>query len=143
MKEITIDNKILGYMALFEKVARVELKECLENEDMVLFVVLEKKLAEMFKRNDNAIAELKERINKHILVVEYSRDLIMFVKNIFYRFGVKEININWKEGQTNVLVTVEQNEVGKAIGKEGRNIKLFRDAVQRYYNIKSLNIKQI
>jgi N utilization substance protein A len=143
MKEITIDNKILGYMALFEKVARVELKECLENEDMVLFVVLEKRLAEMFKRNDNAIAELKERINKHILVVEYSRDLIMFVKNIFYRFGVKEININWKEGQTNVLVTVEQNEVGKAIGKEGRNIKLFRDAVQRYYNIKSLNIKQI
>jgi N utilization substance protein A len=143
MKEITIDNKILGYMALFEKVARVELKECLENEDMVLFVVLEKKLAEMFKRNDNAIAELKERINKHILVVEYSRDLIMFVKNIFYRFGVKEININWKEGQTNVLVTVEQNEVGKAIGKEGRNIKLFRDAVQRYYNIKSLNIKQL
>ena len=143
MKEITIDNKILGYMALFEKVARVELKECLENEDMVLFVVLEKRLAEMFKRNDNAIAELKERINKHILVVEYSRDLIMFVKNIFYRFGVKEININWKEGQTNVLVTVEQNEVGKAIGKEGRNIKLFRDAVQRYYNIKSLSIKQI
>lgn len=143
MKEITIDNKILGYMALFEKVARVELKECLENEDMVLFVVLEKKLAEMFKRNDNAIAELKDRINKHILVVEYSRDLIMFVKNIFYRFGVKEINVNWKEGQTNVLVTVEQNEVGKAIGKEGRNIKLFRDAVQRYYNIKSLSIKQI
>ncbi|WP_393971658.1 NusA-like transcription termination signal-binding factor [Oxyplasma meridianum] len=143
MKEITIDNKILGYMALFEKVARVELKECLENEDMVLFVVFEKKLSEMFKRNDNAIAELKERINKHILVVEYSRDLIMFVKNIFYRFGVKEININWKEGQTNVLVTVEQNEVGKAIGKEGRNIKLFRDAVQRYYNVKSLNIKQI
>ena len=143
MKEITIDNRILGYMALFEKVARVELKECLENEDMVLFVVLEKKLAEMFKRNDNAIAELKERINKHILVVEYSRDLILFVKNIFYRFGVKEININWKEGQTNVLVTVEQNEVGKAIGKEGRNIKLFRDAVQRYYNIKGLNIKQI
>jgi N utilization substance protein A len=143
MKEITIDNKILGYMALFEKVARVELKECLENEDMVLFVVLEKRLAEMFKRNDNAIAELKERINKHILVVEYSRDLIMFVKNIFYRFGVKEININWKDGQTNVLVTVEQNEVGKAIGKEGRNIKLFRDAVQRYYNIKSLSIKQI
>jgi len=143
MKEITIDNRILGYMALFEKVARVELKECLENEDMVLFVVLEKRLAEMFKRNDNAIAELKERINKHILVVEYSRDLMLFVKNIFYRFGVKEININWKEGQTNVLVTVEQNEVGKAIGKEGRNIKLFRDAVQRYYNIKSLNIKQI
>lgn len=143
MKEITIDNKILGYMALFEKVARVELKECLENEDMVLFVVFEKKLAEMFKRNENSIAELKEKINKHILVVEFSRDLMLFVKNIFYRFGVKEININWKEGQTNVLVTVEQNEVGKAIGKEGRNIKLFRDAVQRNFNIKSLNIKQI
>ena len=142
MKEVTIDNKIMGYIALFEKIGRVELKECLENEDMVLFIVGERKLAELFKRNPNIITSLKEKVNKHILVAEFSRDLLTYVRNVFFRFKVKEIYINWKEGQTDILVSVEQGEIGKAIGKEGRNIKLFREAISRSFNIKSLNIKQ-
>ncbi|MEM3676352.1 MAG: NusA-like transcription termination signal-binding factor, partial [Thermoplasmataceae archaeon] len=91
MKEVTIDNRIMGYIALFEKIGRVSLKECIENEDMVLFVVGEHSLAEMFRRNQNIISQLREKINKHILVAEYSRDLLTYVKNIFFRFGVKEI----------------------------------------------------
>ena len=142
MKEVTIDNKIMGYIALFEKIGRVELRECLENEDMVLFIVGERKLAELFKRNPNIITSLKEKVNKHILVAEFSRDLLTYVRNVFFRFKVKEIYINWKEGQTDILVSVEQGEIGKAIGKEGRNIKLFREAISRSFNIKSLNIKQ-
>ena len=142
MKEVTIDNKIMGYIALFEKIGRVELKECLENEDMVLFIVGERKLAELFKRNPNIITSLKEKVNKHILVAEFSRDLLTYVRNVFFRFKVKEIYISWKEGQTDILVSVEQGEIGKAIGKEGRNIKLFREAISRSFNIKSLNIKQ-
>lgn len=142
MKEVTIDNKIMGYIALFEKIGRVELRECLENEDMVLFIVGERKLAELFKRNPNIITSLKEKVNKHILVAEFSRDLLTYVRNVFFRFKVKEIYINWKEGQTDILVAFEQGEIGKAIGKEGRNIKLFREAISRSFNIKSLNIKQ-
>lgn len=142
MKEVTIDNKIMGYIALFEKVGRVEVRECLENEDMVLFIVGERRLAELFKRNPNVITTLKDKMNKHILVAEFSRDLLTYVRNVFFRFKVKEIHLNWREGQTDILVGVEQGEVGKAIGKEGRNIKLFREAISRSFNIKSLNIKQ-
>lgn len=142
MKEVTIDNRIMGYIALFEKIGRVELKECLENEDMVLFIVGERRLAELFKRNPNIITSLKDKINKHILVAEFSRDLLNYVRNVFFRFKVKEIYLTWREGQIDILVAVEQSEVGKAIGKEGRNIKLFREAISRSFNIKSLNIKQ-
>ncbi|MCL4341241.1 MAG: NusA-like transcription termination signal-binding factor [Candidatus Thermoplasmatota archaeon] len=142
MKEITIDNKIMGYITLFEKVAHVEVKECVENEDMILFIVGERKLQEIFKRNENAIPVIRERTNKHVLIAEQSRDLITFVRNIFFRFGVREIIINWKEGQTDVLVGVNQTDVGKAIGKEGRNIKLFREAIVRSFNVRSVNIKQ-
>lgn len=142
MKEITIDNKIMGYIAMFERISRVELKECLENDDMVLFIVGEKRLAEIFNRNKNIVSELKEKVNKHILLAESSRDLLMFVKNLFYRYGVKEINITWKENMTDILVAVETTEIGKAIGKEGRNIKLLKEAVGRFFPIHSLNIKQ-
>ncbi|MCL4359463.1 MAG: NusA-like transcription termination signal-binding factor [Candidatus Thermoplasmatota archaeon] len=142
MKEITIDNKIMGYIAMFERISHAELKECLENDDMVLFIVGEKRLAEIFNRNKNIVSELKEKVNKHILLAESSRDLLMFVKNLFYRYGVKEIDITWKENMTDILVAVETTEIGKAIGKEGRNIKLLKEAVGRFFPIHSLNIKQ-
>ena len=142
MKEITIDNKIMGYIAMFERISHAELKECLENDDMVLFIVGEKRLAEIFNRNKNIVSELKEKVNKHILLAESSRDLLMFVKNLFYRYGVKEIDITWKENTTDILVAVETTEIGKAIGKEGRNIKLLKEAVGRFFPIHSLNIKQ-
>jgi N utilization substance protein A len=142
MKDIVVDNKIMGYIAIFERIAHTELKECLENEDMIVFIVGEKKMAELFKRNPSFVAELKQKTNKHILVAEASHDLINFVRNIFFRLGVKEIQVNWKEGTTDVLVSVDPMEIGKAIGKEGRNIKLFRDTVQRFFNIRNLAIKQ-
>ena len=55
MKEITIDNKIMGYITLFEKVSHVEVKESSENEDMILFIVGEHKLQDLFRRNENAL----------------------------------------------------------------------------------------
>lgn len=142
MKDIVVDNKIMGYIAIFERIAHTELKECLENEDMIIFIVGEKRMAELFKRNPSFVSELKQKTNKHILVAEASHDLINFVRNIFFRLGVKEIQVNWKEGMTDVLVSVDPMEIGKAIGKEGRNIKLFRDTVQRFFNIRNLAIKQ-
>ena len=142
MKDIVVDNKIMGYIAIFERIAHTELKECLENEYMIVFIVGEKKMAELFKRNPSFVSELKQKTNKHILVAEASHDLINFVRNIFFRLGVKEIQVNWKEGTTDVLVSVDPMEIGKAIGKEGRNIKLFRDTVQRFFNIRNLAIKQ-
>jgi N utilization substance protein A len=142
MKDIVVDNKIMGYIAIFERIAHTELKECLENDDMIVFIVGEKKMAELFKRNPSFVSELKQKTNKHILVAEASHDLINFVRNIFFRLGVKEIQVNWKEGTTDVLVSVDPMEIGKAIGKEGRNIKLFRDTVQRFFNIRNLAIKQ-
>lgn len=142
MKEIVIDNRIMGYIQTFERVARVELLECLDNDDMIVFIVGEKRMADMFKRNPNFVAELKQKLSKHILVAEASRDLLNFVRNIFFRLNVKEIQINWKEGMTDIQVSVDPMEIGKAIGKEGRNIKLFRDTVQRFFNIRSLSIKQ-
>lgn len=142
MKDTIIDNKIMGYIQLFEKMTRVDVRDCMENEDMILFIVGEHRMAEIFKNRPDSVTGLREKTNKHILIAEISRDLLNFVRNIFFRFGVKEININWKEGATNIQVGVDATEVGKAIGKEGRNIKLFREAVSRNFNIHSLSIKQ-
>ena len=141
-KGIVIDNRIIEYRALFARVTKIEVKECMENEDMVVFIIQERKMAEMFKRNPDVVNRLREKINKHILIAESSRDLLSFIKNLYFRYGVREIDIRWNQGQIDIHVGVDPNEVGKAIGKEGRNVKLMKDIVGRFYEIRNLSIKQ-
>ncbi len=142
MNEITIDNKTLESIKLFESYAKTRVYECLENEEMILFVVGERKLAEIFKRNPDIISALKEKINKRILLAEYSNDLLTFVKNLFFKYEIREIEIYWKENQTTIYLTIAPENIGRAIGKDSRNIKLMKDAVSRYFHVKSIIIRQ-
>ncbi|MCL5438152.1 MAG: NusA-like transcription termination signal-binding factor [Candidatus Thermoplasmatota archaeon] len=142
MKEVTIDNRMMENIVLFERLARTEVKEYLENEDMIVYVVGEKRIGEIFKHGGDLVARLREKTGKHILMAEQSRDLLTFVRNLLIRFGIKEIYITWKEGLTEIQVVVEQEGIGKVIGKEGRNIKLFRDTIQRFFPIKNISVKQ-
>ncbi len=142
MNEITVDNQTMGYIKLFESYARTNVYECLENEEMVLFVVGERKLADVFKKHENIIADLKTKINKRIIMAEFSSDLLTFIHNLFYRYDVREIDLIWKENITNVFIAIAPENIGKAIGKDSRNIKLMRDAIARYFKIKNVIIKQ-
>ncbi len=142
MNEITMDNETIGYIKLFESYTRTNVFECLENEEMALFVVGEHKLAEIFKKNENIIADLKTKINKRIIMAEFSSDLLTFTKNLFYRYGINEINLIWKDNITNIFVGIAPENIGRAIGKDSRNIKLMRDAIARYFKIKNVIIKQ-
>jgi len=142
MNEITLDNTTLGYIKLFESYTKTNVYECLENEEMVLFVVGERKLEEIFKKHEKIITDLKDKINKRILMAEYSPDLLTFVHNLFFRYDVKEIDLIWKDNATNVFVSIAPENIGRAIGKESRNVKLMRDAIARYFKIKNVIIKQ-
>ncbi len=142
MNEIILDNQTLGYIKLFESYTRTNVYECLENEEMVLFVVGERKLAEIFKKHEKIITDLKEKINKRIIMAEFSQDLLTFTRNLFYRYEVREIDLIWKENTTNIFLTIAPENIGKAIGKDSRNIKLMRDAIARYFKIKNVIIKQ-
>ncbi len=75
-------------------------------------------------------------------MAEYSPDLLTFVHNLFFRYDVKEIDLIWKDNATNVFVSIAPENIGRAIGKESRNVKLMRDAIARYFKIKNVIIKQ-
>ncbi|MGP6221032.1 NusA-like transcription termination signal-binding factor [Caldiplasma sukawensis] len=139
--EIIIDNKLMEYRKVFEKISRVDIKDLIENDDLVIFIVNEHRMAEMFRKNKNVVAELREKVKKSILIAEYSTDLITYVRNIFFRYKVNEIHVTWRETGMDVQVSVDPAEIGKAIGKDGKNIKMIRDLVARSYNVKTMGVK--
>ncbi|MEM3210773.1 MAG: KH domain-containing protein, partial [Thermoplasmata archaeon] len=77
----------------------------------------------------------------NIIIIEYNDNLKRFVYNLFYRFGVKEINIDKEGEEYKISVSVDPANKARAIGKNGRNLRTSREILSRYFNVSSLVVK--
>ncbi|HEU12774.1 MAG: NusA-like transcription termination signal-binding factor [Thermoplasmata archaeon] len=141
MGTIKIDEKLLGYMSQFYAMTGVEAKDVAEDEENIFFLIYPRTLKKAIANNGENVKRLKERLGKNIIIVEYSDDLEKFVYNMFYRFGVKEINIEKDGDEFKIAVGVDPANKARAIGKNGRNLRTSRDILARYFNVSSLVVK--
>jgi N utilization substance protein A len=133
--DVVIDSDTLKLISLFERVTHARVKDCLpvEGEDRVIFVVNKGNLRSALGKNGDNIRKLREMIKKIVDVIEYSPEPERFVKNIFHNFKVKEVKIeNGTSGRT-AYVTVDAKDKGRAIGREGKNLKLARMILARHH----------
>ena len=129
--EITFTEDTLRYINLFEQVTKTRVKDCMEAEDKLVFVVEPGQANRAVGKGGENVIRLKNQTGRNIQVVEYSDDPETFIKNV-------EI-----ESRGNVLhatVTVDPKVKGRAIGKNGRNLKLARDIVNRHHNVQSISV---
>jgi N utilization substance protein A len=134
--EVTLDADTLALISFFENVTRARVKDCfaVEGEERVVFVVEEGTLRNAIGKNGENIKRFKERIKKVVDVIEYSPKPEKFVKNIFHNFKVTEVKIEQGSSGKTAYVKVDPKDKGRAIGKEGRNLKLARKIVARHHS---------
>ncbi|MEW6069470.1 MAG: NusA-like transcription termination signal-binding factor [Candidatus Thermoplasmatota archaeon] len=134
---VKFDTSTIQYMRLFENVTSAKVKDCLATQDKIIFVVYEGKLGKAIGRESYKLKNLKSLLKKDVTIIEHSENVVQFIKNIFYRYKVKDVKI--EEGRAEV--TVDPLDKGKAIGKGGRNLKIARELANRHHQIKSLVIR--
>ena len=71
MPEITFTEETLRYIALFEQVTRTHVKDCLETEDKLVFVVDPGQANRAVGKAGENVIQLKNTTGKNIQVVEY------------------------------------------------------------------------
>lgn len=134
---IKFDLSTIQYVKLFENITRAKVKDCLEAQEKIVFVVPKGSLGKAIGRGSKNLKSIKFLLKKNIDIIEYSEDLAQFVKNIFHRYKVNDVK--FEENQ--VEVKVDPLDKAKAIGKNGRNLKLARELANRHYGIKSMVIR--
>jgi len=88
------------------------------------------------------IKRLKNILNKNIEVVEYADDPETLIKHALAPARVKSVKITkTPDGQKAAYVTVEPQDKGIAIGKDGKNIKALRQILKRNYDVDNLVIR--
>jgi transcription termination/antitermination protein NusA len=140
MTEISYDTKTLDYIRLFEERTGAKVKDCLEAEDKVVFLVLPGEIPKAVGPGGARVERLKEQIKREIQVVEYSDDPEVLARNVFYAFTPKKVEFTPKGRGRHVTVTVDPEWKARAIGKSGKNLKIARAILMRHSDVVSVNV---
>jgi N utilization substance protein A len=140
MPDITFTEETLRYISLFENVTRTHVKDCLETEDKLVFVVDPGQANRAVGKGGENVIRMKNTTGKNIQVIEYSDEPEEFIRNVFYSYNVQNVVIENRGNIVHATVTVDPKVKGRAIGKNGRNLKIARDVVNRHHNVQSISV---
>ncbi|MFZ3355778.1 MAG: NusA-like transcription termination signal-binding factor [Thermoplasmata archaeon] len=140
MTEIAFDTESLGYIRLFEERTGARVKDCLEAEDKLVFLVLPGEIPKAVGPGGVLVDRLKGLLHKEIQVIEYSDDPESLARNIFFAFNPRKVELTPKGKGRHATVTVDPAWKARAIGKAGKNLKIARAVLMRHSDIVSVSV---
>jgi len=143
MPNIVLTDDEMRYIALFEELTGVVVKDCIIDKERgrIIFVVKEGQVGKAVGKNGINVKMLNKILNKSIEVVEYSETLEDIIRKSLFPARVNAIKLTkTANGKKVVIVSVPPSDKGIAIGKDGRNVSRARILAKRYFGIDKVMI---
>ena len=140
MAEVTFDEQTIRYVSLFQDVTQTTVVDCIDTTERIIFVVKEGQIGRAIGKGGENIAKLERMFNRDVHVVEFSEKPEVFIANVFRNYDVKKVELEERRGLTHATVTVESTKKGKAIGRDGRNLRIARDLIARHHPVQSVSV---
>ncbi len=140
MTEVTFDEQTIRYISLFQDVTKTTVVDCIETPDRIIFVVKEGEIGRAIGRKGEHVARLKRLFNRDVHVVEFSDKPEAFIANVFRNYDVRKIELEERNGITHATVTVDAAKKGRAIGRDGANLRVARDLIARHHPVQSVSV---
>ena len=139
--DITFDTETIRLITLFENVTRATIKDCFIDgaSRAVYFIVDEGKIGLAIGKNGESVKHVEKLTKKHIKVFEFSNDLATFVKNVIPYVTSATIRTNGEN--TIVQISVEKNHKAMVIGRDGKNLELYKKLLMRNHGVTGLMVK--
>jgi N utilization substance protein A len=136
---VTFDTDTIRLINLFENITGAPVKDCLVAENIVYLVIDEGKVGIAIGKNGNSVKHAENIIGKTIKLFEYSSNLEKFVKNLIPQ--ANEVKTDKKEGKLIVEIRVEKKDRALVIGRDSKNLKLFKEILHRNHKIDELIVR--
>lgn len=127
----------MKFISLFETITRAKLKDAVDEESRLLFVVEEGEIGKAIGKNGMNVKRLENVLNKRIRIVEFNNDLLQFVRNLIYPLAAREIK------EENKIVIIAGNDAktkGLLIGRDAQNLRAYENVVKRYFEIEGIKV---
>lgn len=138
---VIFDTETIRLITLFENLTGSEIKDCLVDgiNNTIYLVVEEGKVGIAIGKNGSSIKNVENLIKKNIKIFEFSKELNTFVKNLIPQ--AIEIRVRDDENRTIVEVKVEKKDKPVVIGRDGKNLKLYKELLHRTHDVNELLIR--
>ena len=137
---LIFDTETIRLITLFENLTGTGVKDCLIDNSVntVYFVVEEGKVGMAIGKNGDSVKNVEHLIKKNIKIFEFSSNLNDFIKKIIPQ-GI-EIKVR-NEDRIMVEVKVEKKDKAMVIGRDGKNLKLYKELLGRNYGVNEIIIR--
>lgn len=137
MNKIIFDADTMKIISLFQSMTSAGVKDCIQNDDELIFIVNEGDIGKAIGKNAVNIKRLSYLMKRKIKIVEYSSDLKSFVANFIMPFKAE---ISEEEG-TITLKTTDSRAKGILIGRGGQNLRQLENNIKRHFQIKEIRVE--
>lgn len=143
MSEVKLNTEGIRYIALFESITGASAKDCLVDDEnnRVIFVAKTGDMGLAIGRNGEHINRVTRSIGRHVEVVEYNDDPLIFIKNLMQPVNITNIKIGYKGDRRIAFLEVKPKDKGLAIGRSGKNIEKVKILTKRHHDIDDVTIQ--
>jgi N utilization substance protein A len=143
MGKIRLGSDDIKYITLFETLTGARVKDCIQVENAMGFLVDKGDMGLAIGKNGASIEKVRTALGKGVFVAEFADDASDFVKNMFSPVKIKHVRIRETAEEKVADIDVARNDRKRVIGQEGIRIKIAKELSKRHYNIDNINIKVV
>ncbi|MFA4887333.1 MAG: NusA-like transcription termination signal-binding factor [Candidatus Nanoarchaeia archaeon] len=123
----------IGYINIFEKVTGANVKDCIEKDGNLLFIVEEGNIQKALK----GLGKIESLLKKKILIIGHSEDITKFVLNLLYPEKPDFIKFEHK------ILTIEVQDSrmkGRIYGRSRERLDWIQEVVKNYFDIEEIRV---
>ncbi len=138
---VTLSDEARRYIALFDDEIDVPAVDCVvdESHDRIIFVVPPGTMGQAIGPGGDHVRAIETKIGRDVVVIEDADAPGDFVANALAPAAV--YNVTVRETDTTVAYAeVDSEDLGVAIGKDGRRIQLARRLASRHFDIDDIEL---
>lgn len=135
--KVVFDVNIINMMKLFDNVTHASVKDCIVEDERIIFIVDEGQLMKALGKGAVNIKRLSELLKKKIKIVEYSSDKFKFIQHFIHPLKVD--NISEEDGVV-MLESADTKTKGLLIGRAAKNLRKLEEYIRRYFEVKEIKV---
>ncbi|MFW9812337.1 MAG: NusA-like transcription termination signal-binding factor [Candidatus Thorarchaeota archaeon] len=143
MARVKLSMEDMALIAKFEQITGAAAIDVIRDDEgeRIIIVVRPKQLGKAIGRGGVNVKAASEAFGRAVDVVEIAETAEAFVKSALAPARVEEVKIiEHKDGTRVASVTVNSEDRGIAIGREGRNVARARILVRRHFDLNNVVI---
>jgi len=135
--KIIFDQASMQIMAMFEKLSRATIKDCIIDDAQAVFIVAQGEVGKAVGPKGINIKKMERQLNKRVKVAEYSDDVCQFVANLCMPAKVKSVTL---EGNIIKVAPADLQSRGFIIGRNASTLRKYESIIKRYFEIDKIKV---